>query len=357
MSLRRINLRGRTLLRGPERAGASLVPVIALVLVAYFAGGQLSPYNQDLITTILLLVIAASAWNLLGGVAGQISLGVAVFYGSGAYATVLLLSKTGVGTLPAIVLSMIVAGIVAALLSPPLLRLRGISFTIGTLAASLAALAWVDNWHWVGATGGINLPLDAAPSVLAIYRYAVLGAGVTLAVVILVVNSRFGMRLMAIRDAESAAEGLGVTVFAHRAGALVLSSALLGLAGSLTALQQINIDPSSTFDPSLTVAALLYAVVGGIGTVSGPAVGAIVVYYLLERNLQSSGAASLIIEGGLLIAIVRFAPRGLVPTIVDLGRWTARHAFAGRGQPTEIGEGEAGSASAEPGASAPPRVA
>jgi branched-chain amino acid transport system permease protein len=282
-----------------------------LALLGSQSTSQFTAYQLDIATTLLAFIALAQAWNILAGYGGQVSLGVSAFVGTGAYTAGLLELHAGVSYGVAILGSLAGGAILAAVLAIPLLRLRGDYFSIGTLAAALALQAWAINWSYAGGSTGLNLPAAGIPGPVEVFQLACAVAAVAMIAAYVVAHSSFGMRLKAVRDNEPAAVGLGVSVFRHRLGALVISGALSGLAGGLIALQQISFEPTGMLGLSWTINALLMTIVGGIGTVLGPVVGAIVVYYLLTKQLESYQTASVIIEGVLLIAIVRFAPRGL----------------------------------------------
>jgi branched-chain amino acid transport system permease protein len=205
------------------------------------------------------------------------------------------------------------AGLLALVLSVPLLRLHGDYFAVGTLAVTLALEAWALNWPFVGRSEGLQLPVGSLPDGQTLYELAVAVAAVALLVTIWIQRSRFGLRLMAVRDHEAAATGLGVSAFRHRLVVFVVSSILTGLAGGLIALQQISFEPTGILSLNWTVDALLMTIVGGMGTFVGPIVGAVLVYYGLTTVLASLQAFGLVIEGALLVTIVRFAPQGLWP--------------------------------------------
>ncbi|WP_460835101.1 branched-chain amino acid ABC transporter permease [Nocardioides hungaricus] len=283
---------------------------------ALFTLGQL-----DTFTTLFAFVALAQAWNIQAGFTGQVSLGASAFVGIGAYTAGLVLLHTDVGYVTALVLAMLVGVVLAAVLAPPLLRLRGDYFAVGTLAAALAIQAWIINWDFAGGSTGISLPLDQIPSPVAVYQISCLVGGLALATACAVSRSSFGNRLRAVRDSESAAIGLGVSAFRHRLAALLISGALTGLTGGLVALQQVSFEPMGMLGINWTVNALLMTVVGGMGTVLGPVVGAVVVYYFLTRQLESYQTLSVVVEGLLLVAIVRFAPQGIWPLITRLLSW------------------------------------
>ena len=301
----------RSIRRG--RLWPAMAALLAVAGMALAAGPRLGRYEADLASTLLLFVALAQAWNILAGFAGQMSLGVGAFVGTGGYATGLLMLHTGAGLAPAIAFGALAGGLLAAVLAVPLLRMRSGYFAVGTLAASLALQAWTINWNFTGGSNGISLPIDRLPDGAGVYRLAVMVAGVTMAAALLVQRSRFGLRLAAVREDEPAAVGLGVSAFRHRLAALVLSGTLSGLVGSVVALQKISFEPVGMLGIGWTLNALLMTVVGGIGTLVGPLVGAVVVHYFLTRRLESDPTVGLIVEGVLLVVVVRFAPRGLWP--------------------------------------------
>ena len=293
----------------------------ALALLASQSTAVFTAYQLDIFTTLLAFVGLAQAWNILAGYGGQVSLGASAFVGTGAYTAGLLELHAGVGYATAIVGALLGGAALAAVLAIPLLRLRGDYFSIGTLAAALALQAWALNWSFAGGSTGVNLPTEGVPGPVELYQLACGIAAIAMICAYLVANSSFGMRLKAVRDNESAAVGLGVSAYRHRLGALLISGALSGLTGGLLAMQQLSFEPTGMLGIGWTINALLMTIVGGIGTILGPVVGAVAVYYLLTKHLQEYQTLSVVIEGILLIVIVRFAPRGLWPLLVlGLGR-------------------------------------
>jgi branched-chain amino acid transport system permease protein len=297
------------------------VTVVAVVLIVN-APGWLSRYQIDILFTVFTLIGLAQAWNIIGGLGGQFSLAHHAFVGVGSYTTALLLLHTGVPTLVAVLASSALSAALAALVSFPLFRLRGVYFAIGSLAVALAAQAWMINWTWAGATKGLNLPTDPIPAPFDLYRLAGIVAVLATLSVYLIARSQFGLRLMAVRDHEDAAVGLGVRGFTVKAAALSYSAFLAGLVGALIAFQQISIEPVSAFGLGFTINMVIMVTIGGIGTTAGPVLGVFLVYYCIQRPLESSANLSTILTGVLLILVIRFAPGGL---------WGVLQAAAGRG--------------------------
>lgn len=301
-----------------------LAGVMVLTLLGTQAAGVLGRYKVDVATTLLTFIALSQAWNILAGFAGQFSLGVSAFVGTGAYAAGLAQIHLGAGYLTATLVAGAAGGVLSLLLSQPLLRLRGDYFSIGTLAAALALQAWLLNWSYAGGSTGLSLPLAGLPDGGGVFRLSCVVAGLAMGTALFVSRSRFGLRLKAVRDHEHAASGLGVSVFRHRLIALLLHGLLVGLAGGVIALQQASFEPGGMLSLSWTINALLMAIVGGIGTVVGPVVGAVVVYNLLTKQFSGHPTLGLILEGLLLIVIVRFAPRGLWPLLTDSCRRIGR---------------------------------
>ncbi len=302
--------------RRPMPLWGGLLIVFLVTVILAQANLVLTRYQLDVATTLLAFVSLAQAWNILAGFSGQFSLGASAFVGTGAYATGLVQIHLGLSYPVALVVAALGGGALAGLLAWPLLRLRGDYFTIGTLAAALALQAWMFNWTFAGGSTGISLPIEAVPGPVSVFRVACTVAGVVMGAAYFVARSRFGLRLRAVRDHEGAATGLGISAFRHRLAALVVSGLLMGLVGGLVALQQVSFEPSGMLGIEWTINALLMTIVGGLGTLTGPVVGAVVVYYLLTKQLASYQSLSIVIEGVLLIVIVRFAPRGLWPLLV-----------------------------------------
>jgi branched-chain amino acid transport system permease protein len=311
-----------------SRRLAPSAALLALTLAAFSATPLLSQSALDLGVTVLSYLAIAQGWNLLAGFSGQISLGTAAFVSTGGYTTALLLAHTGLSWPLAFMGAAVGAVVLAAVLSVPLLRLRGDYFAIGTLAVSIAVQAAIANWEWAGGASGLSLPVTEVPSGGKLFQVAVVVAALSMALVLYVSLSPFGLRLAAIRDNESAAAGLGVSVYRHRLAALLPAAAIFGLAGAVVAFQFIVISPSGIASISWSLNAVLMCVVGGVGTLIGPVVGVAIVYYGLTRALQDQQTLSLVIEGALLIVIVRFAPQGAWPLLATTARrvtGSARH--------------------------------
>ena len=305
------------------------VPALAACLVAgLLLASHLSPYSQYIAVTLVLYATIAQAYNIVAGYSGQLSLGVGAFLAVGGYVAGLLMLHAGTPWIPAVVIATAASAAFAFLLGFALLRLRGVYFAVGTLAAAVALGAAAQLWTWAG--GGTGFVVATAPTGAPLLVASVIAFVIATGFVLFIRHSAFGLRVVATRDNEQAAAGVGVSVFWHRMAALVISGALTGLAGALVGLDSITVAPGAMFSLQWTIYAMLFVVVGGRSTVLGPIVGVVVVYYGLTQELQNLQAVSTVIEGVLLIALMRFAPAGLWPLAIrGLRKLRASPRFSG----------------------------
>jgi branched-chain amino acid transport system permease protein len=282
-----------------------------IALLALASGPSvLSDYNLVLAFTLFNSMALAQAWNLVGGYGGLFSLGHAMFVGIGAYATALLLLHTTIPLAAAIVLAAAITALTGAVVSLPILRLRNVYFSVGTLGIAVAAQAWFINWGYSGGTSGLNLPPTATLGYLTLYYIAAGALVLTNVVVWLLVRGRFGLRLMAIRADEQTASEVGVRVFTVKIAAFTVSAFLVGLIGAIGALQNLSLEPYTAFGLTFTINMVIMTVIGGIGTIPGPLIGAFVVFELQQR-LQNYQAWATLITGVALVVLIRLAPGGL----------------------------------------------
>jgi branched-chain amino acid transport system permease protein len=289
--------------------------VVALVLVR----DALSPRDVVRAFDLLLLIAMASAWNLVGGFAGLFSVGQSMFVGAGAYATGMLIVRADLPLAVTLSLAGLIAGAIAAVVALPLMRLRAAYFSVASLGIALAAQAWMLNWEWTGASTGLNLPLSAYVDPIDQYLLAVGLAALTVSVVTFVVHTGLGLRTMALRDDELAAAEVGIRRTPITLAVWTISGVLTGLAGALIAIQKASLEPVSAFSITFTLDMIVASVIGGIGTIVGPILGAIVIY-VVRQFLQDAQSWSSVINGILIIVVIRFAPRGLWGVTRDLVR-------------------------------------
>jgi branched-chain amino acid transport system permease protein len=297
-----------------DAAGLALGVALVILLLGVESGSS----TQTVMLTLLIYAGLAQSWNLIGGFGGQISLGHSVFVGVGGYVTAMLLIKSGLPVAAVLALSGAACALVAVLSAPLLLRLHGVYLAIGTLALALAVQAWMLTWDYTGASKGLNIPFDRLPSPDGVYRLALGFAVLATVIAWWMSRSRFGLRLKAVRDDEGAASGLGVDVTRVKVTAYALSAGLTGLVGTVIALNQISIVPNNQFGIQWTIEMVVMAMIGGAGTIWGPPLGAFVVYYLIEYQLQDDPTLAAVLTGLLVVAVVRFSPGGIANLLSGL---------------------------------------
>jgi branched-chain amino acid transport system permease protein len=281
-----------------------------------------NPYYEQLGSLVLLAAISASAWNLIGGFAGQVSVGNAVFFGAGAYMPLLFYKLWQVSPLFGFPAGIAVSLVIAVVIGIPTLRLSGHYFSMATIAVAELIRIVVSNWDFVGAAIGLTGPATARGWSDLVYRssvpyyYMFLAVLVTLlAVTYAIQRSRFGYYLRAIRGGERAARSLGVPVSRYKLYAFMLSATFTSLAGSLYVVKFGFIDPGSAFGILVSVNMVLIAALGGAGRLFGPLLGAAILIPLQTEtnNLFGGGGTGLtyILYGGIIVLIARFEPGGL----------------------------------------------
>ena len=270
--------------------------------------------------SLALAVTLASAWNLLGGFAGQVSLGYSAFLGIGAYTTVLL-SLRGVDPFFTLPLGAVIAAIFSVIIGLPAFRLRGPYFTIATIGVGEAVRVIAATVSFTGGSSGVRMPAGSFDFNRNYFSMAVLAIA-TVSLAAYVKRSAFGRALAAIKQDVDAAEALGVNSTMFKLAAHALSAAIVAVAGSLYAINFQYIAPSSVFDFQLSLSAVLMPIIGGVGTVAGPVLGALIVSTLQIKLLSMPALRDsfLFIYGGLLILVMLYEPSGLV----GIGRrlWT-----------------------------------
>jgi branched-chain amino acid transport system permease protein len=272
-----------------------------------------------LLGSVLLFVVLAQSWNIIGGYTGYVSLGHVTFFGIGAYVSALLFARLGWPPFVALLPAGLVAAVFAVIVGYPTLRLRGPYFAIATLALGLVTQLAVGNLPFTGAGEGIVLrggfPFTRYALELAFY-FSYLGiATATVAAVIVLERSKLGFGLRAIRDDQEVALSIGVSALRLKLVAFGLSSFFAGAVGSIYAHQVAYVSAPDIFTLDISIKSLVYAVVGGTSTVLGPIVGALLME-LLNVGLATSAIGALrldhVVFGVLLAITVLAAPRGIV---------------------------------------------
>lgn len=299
-----------------SRAGA----VAALVLVCVLITGPywLSRADTRLMVEVFYFLALAQMWNLLAGYGGLVSVGQQAFLGLGGYLLFILAIHFGIGALWTVPL----AGLIGAAVSLPVaflvFRLRGHYFAIGTWVVAEVFLLGFAQVKSLGGGSGMSLPISAIRSIaasradreFAVYWVALAVAVAAIAGIYLLLKSRHGLALTAIRDSEEASRSLGVDNFRTKLTVYVIAAFGTAAIGALIYLTKLRISPSAAFDLNWTTTVIFIVVIGGIGTIEGPIVGT-VIFFLLREPLSHLGSWYLILLGAIAVVIMLKSPQGI----------------------------------------------
>jgi branched-chain amino acid transport system permease protein len=317
--------------RSWRAGGAGVLIALAAVFPLVFTSPVITNYG----VYALIFAGAASAWNLFSGYSGYISLGHAVFFGSGAY-TVGIAAKawhlTGLSVFGLLPLATAVAAAIAVPFGLVALRVRRHTFIVVTIAVFFIFQLMAYNFSFTGGSSGESAPFlnwQAASYNDPFYYIALVIAVAAVAVSWLIRRSRFGLQLRAIRDDEDRARGLGVRAMRVKLSAFAISAAFTGLIGGVWFYYLTQVQPPSGFDPLFDLSLALMTFFGGIGSLSGPLLGAIIIepgqLYLTSRF--TNGYLSEILLGALFLLVVLVLPRGVIPTAAErVTGWRAARA-------------------------------
>jgi branched-chain amino acid transport system permease protein len=320
----------KTTLKSPLKSwGGFVIGMLILGIVAKLISAD--GYYNSLINSGFLFGGFAIAWNILGGYCGQFSFGHAVFVGIGAYSVALPKTEHDVGTIPGIILGVMISIAVAIAISWPLFRLRGSFFAIGTLAFSEVALSLALYFSWTNGALGIQIPFDRLPIVdqkvwlLVFFAYLVFCMGTSL----FLIRGRLGYYMIAVRDDEATAAASGINPLTIKTIAFAISAALTSIGGSLFVLYLGYLDPRA-FLSTLEISAFipLLALIGGLGTVVGPLLGALFLEpgqtYLRGQFAGSLAGVSQGTVGIILILAALYFRHGFWGALQQFGRWALR---------------------------------
>jgi len=299
--------------------------IAVAALLVLLAAPKIFPRGvvNDLWSVAFAIVLAAS-WNILGGFAGQVSIGYSAFLGIGAYTTALL-SLKGISPWLTLPLAAFLGAAFSVLIGLPTFRLRGPYFTIATIGVSEAVRVLASGVSFTGGSSGLRMPADSYDFV-SNYVAIVLLAAAAVGISWVIRGSSLGQALAAVRQDIDAAEAVGIDSTRVKLRAHAISAAMVSIAGGLFAMNFQYIAPGSVFDFRLSLSIVLMPIVGGVGTIAGPILGAIIFSYMQIKLLSSPALRDsyLFIYGGLLMLIMIFEPKGLVGLWMRLRRSVRR---------------------------------
>src|SRR6516164_10956249 len=326
-----------------------LWPLLLLALVIVYPLVLSTPFEQRLGALVLLYAIAASSWNIVGGYAGQVSVGHVVYFGCGAYAAMGAYSHFCLSPLVGIPAGIVLAAAIAAIVGVPTLRLSGHYFSMATIAVAELIRLVVTNTDYLGAAVGLSGPtvprniFDVSfISALPYYYLFLVILAITLLITWWMANTRLGFYLRAIKDSERAARSLGVPASRAKLHAYMLSAGLTSVAGALYAMMFGFVDPESGLGILISVKMLIMAALGGAGLLFGPLVGAAILVPLEELSnslLGGQGAGlTFVVYGAIIVLIARFQPGGILTL--------ANRLWEKRAKPGNVGASAAGASHA-----------
>lgn len=313
-----------------------LIPWILFTLLLLLPLTGPSGNVVRLLMTTAVWIVTSVAWNLLGGLTGQVSFGFAVFYGLGAYVTALMINA-GRSPYFAFLGGMAIAVLASFLVGLPTFRLRGPYFAIATIGVGEATRVVMNNLDITGGASGYRIVEQRAFNQLEHYYTAIIFMAIAIAISSLIVHSKFGLALRAIKQDQEAAAALGVNPFMSKLWVHAIAAGLTGIAGGIYARYHAFIYPGDVFAFQTSISILLMPVIGGIGTVWGPVLGGVIFGIVEEELVVYFPNVHLLLYGTVLILIILFEPDGLMGLLHRLARLIrSKREHPGSGEADEI---------------------
>jgi len=302
-----------------SRAGAvaGLVLLVVLVSMPWWAGRS----DMRTATEFLYILALAQMWNLLAGYGGLVSVGQQAFIGLGGYALVVMAMKLGLNVFVAVPLAGVTAALIAVPTAAVVFRLRGAYFAIGTWVVAEVYRLLLANTSALGGGSGMSITraVKAVPrwwrESITFWIAVAVGIG-SILLIYLLLRSRHGLSLTAVRDSEPASESLGVRVRNVKWFVYIASAFGCGTIGALIFVTKLRISPDAAFGVDWTAIMFFVVVIGGIGTIEGPIIGALI-YFVLRETLQDFGSWYLIVLGLVAVVLMLTAPKGIWGWIAD----------------------------------------
>jgi branched-chain amino acid transport system permease protein len=298
----------------------ALKATVAVLVLMLFVPLSHSGYYENLGRGVLMFASLSLGWNIIGGYTGYVSFGNVVFFGLGSYTTAALWQHWHQQNIALAVGCAIVVGVAfALLLGVPILRLRGHYFGIATLGIALATQEIVSNADWLGAGSGLTVrPIEAYST----YYYAMwIVCALSMLATYLIARSKLGFAFVAIRENEAAAAVLGVDATRYKVVAWAISAAMAAAAGAVFAGANGFIDPPTAFALDDNVFPIVMAILGGVGTVAGPLVGALILTAINETLWSHFPQIHTLFFGAVIVIVVVFLPRGILWLLDTRGGW------------------------------------
>lgn len=295
--------------------------ILSLIVLPLFIE---SSFLMNVFLFIFLFAAMGSGWNIIGGYTGQFSIGHAVMFAIGAYTTAVLFVYFGISPLVGILIGGVIATLWGILLGATTFHLRYHYFAMATLASALIALIVFQRWEWVGGAGGIEYPIDTLGDQFSLtYRgkepyYYIFGGYllIVLSVVYILDKSKLGIYLQTIKLDEDAAKNAGLHTYRYKLYAMGLSSCIVGIAGGLFVQLELFVNPEMTLRILRNIEIILIPVIGGVGTVFGPLIGAVIFVPVQEYARARLGATytglGWTVIGVILLLISIYRPGGIL---------------------------------------------
>lgn len=297
--------------------------IIALALPSYLK----NKFYMNIVIMVIFYAALSGSWNILAGYAGQLSLGHTIFFGLGAYTSTLLLVKMGVSPWLGLFAAVIVSMSIGALIGYPAFRLKGPFFTLATLAFSEVIRHIASFWkELTNGAMGINIPFKPGLSTMMFrtkepYYFIALGMLIIIILITYLIDrSKVGSYFIAIRENEDAAEAVGIPITRYKLYAILISSGLAAMTGVFYAQYILFIEPEAVFNINFSSQIALMSIIGGMGTIYGPIVGSVLLVPLNEivrSTFSGLNGLNFFIYGIVLIVVVTWMPKGIMPTITD----------------------------------------
>ena len=293
-----------------------LNPIVFLAWAVFFLSLAIAPrfVNAGIdsyIANFTLWICLAQSFNLFTGLTGYVNFGNVVFYGIGGFGVAIATSLWHMPPLIGVLFGGVFSALLALAMSFPTLRLRGAYFAIATLGIEQAVLVLFSNWSYVNKVSGMTIPLSDYHPIQAYYTILVIAAATVITLTI-IMKARLGKALSAIRQQEETALSIGVNATLYKTIAFVLSGFFAGLGGAAWIWNVTYIDPSTAFPTEYTLIVIAMAMLGGLGTIFGPAIGAAILDYVEVATRTSYPYLHLIIYGLIIMAVVLVIPDGIV---------------------------------------------